>query len=79
MFSALAKAFGQLSDPAFRRVLVRSVLAALGVFVAVWVAAWFGLSWAVHGERRRPARRAVVRLPGSFRFILSKRGFVDQQ
>ncbi len=46
MFSALAKAFGQLSDPAFRRVLVRSVLAALVVFIAVWVAAWFGLSWA---------------------------------
>jgi uncharacterized protein involved in cysteine biosynthesis len=46
MFAALAKAFGQLSDPAFRRVLVRSVLAALVVFVAVWVAAWFGLSWA---------------------------------
>ncbi len=46
MFAALAKAFGQLSDPAFRRVLVRSVLAALVVFIAVWVAAWFGLSWA---------------------------------
>ncbi len=46
MFSALAKAFGQLSDPAFRRVLVRSVLAALVVFIAVWAAAWFGLSWA---------------------------------
>jgi uncharacterized protein involved in cysteine biosynthesis len=46
MFSALAKAFGQLSDPAFRRVLVLSVLAALVVFVAVWVVAWFGLSWA---------------------------------
>ncbi len=45
MFSALAKAFGQLSDPAFRRVLVRSVLAALVVFIAVWVAAWFGLGW----------------------------------
>ena len=46
MFSALAKAFGQLSDPEFRRVLVRSVLAALVVFIAVWVAAWFGLGWA---------------------------------
>jgi len=46
MFSALAKAFGQLSDPAFRRVLVRSVLAALVVFIGVWVAAGFGLSWA---------------------------------
>ncbi|MHA1152109.1 MAG: EI24 domain-containing protein [Alphaproteobacteria bacterium] len=45
MFSALAKAFGQLSDPAFRRVLIRSVLAALAVFIVVWVAAWFGLSW----------------------------------
>lgn len=46
MFSALAKAFGQLSDPAFRGVLVRSVLAALGVFIVVWALAWFGLSWA---------------------------------
>ena len=46
MFSALAKAFGQLSDPEVRRVLVRSVLAALVVFTAVWVAAWFGLGWA---------------------------------
>ncbi len=46
MFSALAKAFGQLFDPAFRRVLLRSVLAALVVFIAVWVVAWFGLSWA---------------------------------
>jgi uncharacterized protein involved in cysteine biosynthesis len=45
MFSALAKAFGQLSDPAFRQVLVRSVLAALAVFIGVWIAAWFGLSW----------------------------------
>ncbi len=45
MFSALAKAFGQLSDPAFRRVLLRSVLAALVVFIAVWVAVWFGLGW----------------------------------
>lgn len=46
MFSALAKAFGQLSDPAFRRVLTISVLASLVVFVVLWVAAWFGLSWA---------------------------------
>ncbi len=46
MFSALAKAFGQLFDPAFRRVLLRSVLAALVVFIAVWVAAGFGLGWA---------------------------------
>ncbi len=45
MFSALAKAFGQLSDPAFRRVLVRSMLAALVVFIGVWIAAWYGLSW----------------------------------
>ncbi len=45
MFSALAKAFGQLSDPAFRSVLVRSVLAALVVFIGVWAAAWIGLSW----------------------------------
>jgi len=46
MFSALAKAFGQLFDPAFRRVLLRSMVAALAVFIAVWVAAGFGLGWA---------------------------------
>jgi uncharacterized protein involved in cysteine biosynthesis len=44
MFAALAKAFGQLSDPAFRGVLVRSILAALAVFILVWIASWFGLS-----------------------------------
>jgi uncharacterized protein involved in cysteine biosynthesis len=45
MFAALAKAFGQLSDPAFRGVLVRSILAALLVFILVWIASWLGLSW----------------------------------
>ncbi len=46
MFAALAKAFGQLSDPAFRRVFAISVLASLAVFAVLWTAAWFGLSWA---------------------------------
>jgi CysZ protein len=46
MFSALAKAFGQLSDPAFRRVFAISVLASLVVFILLWIAAWLGLSWA---------------------------------
>ncbi len=34
MFAALAKAFGQISDPAFRRVFALSLVASLGVFVA---------------------------------------------
>jgi uncharacterized protein involved in cysteine biosynthesis len=46
MVSALAKAFGQIPDPAFRRVFALSVLAALVVFVVLWVLAWFGLDWA---------------------------------
>ena len=46
MFSALAKAFGQISDPAFRRVFALSLGASLGVFVVLWLAAWFGLAWA---------------------------------
>ena len=46
MFSALAKAFGQLSDPAFRRVFAISVFASLVVFILLWIAAWLGLSWA---------------------------------
>ena len=46
MVSALAKAFGQISDPAFRRVFALSVLAALIVFALLWVLAWFGLDWA---------------------------------
>ena len=45
MFAALAKAFRQLSDPAFRRVLGLSVMASLVVFTALWAAAWWGLSW----------------------------------
>ncbi len=46
MLSALAKAFGQLSDPAFRRVLALSFGASLTVFALLWVLAWFGLAWA---------------------------------
>ncbi len=46
MFSALAKAFGQISDPAFRRVFALSLGASLAVFVVLWLAAWFGLAWA---------------------------------
>lgn len=46
MFAALAKAFGQIFDPAFRRVFALSLVASLAVFVVLWLAAWFGLAWA---------------------------------
>ena len=46
MFSALAKAFGQISDPAFRRVFALSLVASLAVFAVLWLAAWFVLAWA---------------------------------
>jgi uncharacterized protein involved in cysteine biosynthesis len=45
MFAALSKSVAQFSDPAFRGVLLRAVLASLVVFVALWVGAWFGLGW----------------------------------
>lgn len=44
MFSALSKAIGQTSDPAFRRVFGLSLAAALGVFALLWALAWYGLS-----------------------------------
>ena len=44
MFAALSKSVAQFSDPAFRGVLIRSILASLAVFLVLWVAAWFGLS-----------------------------------
>lgn len=46
MFSDLAKAFGQLSDPAARGVLWRALFFSLLTFVALWVLAGLGLSWA---------------------------------
>ncbi len=45
MLTALARAFGQISDPAFRRVFALSLGASLAVFVVLWIAAWFGLAW----------------------------------
>ncbi len=45
MFSALTKSFAQASDPAFRRVFMRSLWLSLGVFLALWAAAWLGLDW----------------------------------
>ena len=49
MFSALSKAFAQCTDPAFRGVLVRALLASIVLFVVVWIAAWFGLAWLGEG------------------------------
>jgi uncharacterized protein involved in cysteine biosynthesis len=46
MISDLAKAFGQLSDPAARGVLWRALFFSLLTFVALWVLAGLGLSWA---------------------------------
>lgn len=45
MLSALFKSIGQCSDPTFRKVLGRSLLISIGIFIAVWIASWFGLSW----------------------------------
>ena len=45
MFSALAKSFAQVGDPAFRQVFLRSLGLSLGAFVALWLLAWFGLAW----------------------------------
>ena len=45
MLSALFKSIAQCSDPAFRKVLVRSLAISIGIFIAVWIGAWFGLSW----------------------------------
>lgn len=45
MFAALGKALAQMSDPAFRSVLLRALLASAVLFLVVWAAAWFALSW----------------------------------
>jgi CysZ protein len=49
MFKSLSRAFGQSFDPAFRRVFNRSLLYSGVTFVLVWLASWFGLSWAGDG------------------------------
>lgn len=49
MLKSLSRAFGQSFDPAFRRVLNRSILFSLVTFVAVWLASWFALDWAGAG------------------------------
>ncbi|SMF38332.1 Uncharacterized protein involved in cysteine biosynthesis [Tistlia consotensis] len=49
MIADLAKAFGQLSDPAARGVLWRALFFSLLTFVALWVAAGFGLSYVGDG------------------------------
>lgn len=46
VLEALARAFSQLSDPAFRRVLWRGVGVAFCAYVAVLVAAYYGLQYA---------------------------------
>jgi uncharacterized protein involved in cysteine biosynthesis len=45
MFTALSKVIAQLSDPAFRGVLLRALAASTALFILVWICAWLGLSW----------------------------------
>lgn len=45
MLSALVKSAAQITDPAFRRVLLISVAASAAVFLVLWLLAWWGLSW----------------------------------
>jgi len=45
MFTALSKAIQQCSDPAFRRVLLRSLGLSLAVFVLLWTVAGLLLTW----------------------------------
>ncbi len=45
MFASLMRSFAQAGDPAFRTVFLRSLWLSLGVFVALWALAWFGLAW----------------------------------
>ena len=44
MFAALSKSIAQFTDPAFRGVLLRAILASLIVFLLLWVGCWFALS-----------------------------------
>ena len=45
MFAALSKTLTQLSDPAFRSVLLRALGVSTVIFVVLWIAAWFGFDW----------------------------------
>ncbi|MEZ5648709.1 MAG: EI24 domain-containing protein [Alphaproteobacteria bacterium] len=45
MFKDFTKAIRQLNDPVFRRILIRSALAAMGVFLALIVAIFGGLTF----------------------------------
>lgn len=45
MVSALSKSVAQFTDPTFRGVLLRAMLASLLVFLLLWVGAWIGLGW----------------------------------
>ncbi|MFQ5468302.1 MAG: EI24 domain-containing protein [Kiloniellaceae bacterium] len=49
MFAALAKAFAQISDPAFRRVFLVSLATSLVVFALLWALAWWSLAWVGEG------------------------------
>lgn len=41
MIKAIARAFQQLGDPAFQRVILFGILGSLAVFVALWVLTWW--------------------------------------
>ncbi len=52
MFSALFKAFGQLSDPALRRIVRIGILGAIAAYVTLVAAVWFTLTQVSFFEER---------------------------
>lgn len=45
MLNALSKAFAQLSDPAFRKVLIIALLSSVAIFIVLWIIAGALMTW----------------------------------
>ena len=68
MFSALAKGFGQITDPASRKVLWRAVAASAALFLVLWVGFGFALGW---------LSELLVAWLGGFEFLSGALGFLQ--
>ena len=71
MFAALSKTLAQFPDPAFRKVVVVSLLASVGAYVVLLIALWLGLKYTSFLDAMPGWETLIDVLGGGVAFLLS--------
>ncbi|WP_420548414.1 EI24 domain-containing protein [Curvivirga sp.] len=76
MFSAFSKTLGQMTDPRFMSVLIKSLLTAIGIFILTWMVIWSALGAVVWTELPFFIGDVITWMGDTFDFLAVSGGIV---